>query len=67
MASLPERPDALDRIHTIMTELAHTTPGPLVQTKSPGEALRSGGASHFALVDRAGPLALSCVPWSASR
>lgn len=45
--SVPERPAALDRIHAIMTEVAHATPGLLVETKTLGEALHYRGAPHM--------------------
>ncbi|MEG3176542.1 trehalose-phosphatase [Sphingomonas sp. RB3P16] len=42
--TLPERPAALDRILSIMTDFADTSPGLLVETKALGAALHYRGA-----------------------
>ncbi|MEN2787889.1 trehalose-phosphatase [Sphingomonas qilianensis] len=45
--SLPERPAALDRIRSIMTDFMHTTPGLLVEEKPFGAALHYRGAPEM--------------------
>lgn len=45
--TLPERPAALDRILSIMTEFAHSTPGLLVEQKPLGTALHYRGAPYM--------------------